>query len=321
MPRVTTGNTTASCIVIAQAAASPEDRKLLAPDKQRSGGQRSSCPPRPHWITVPLETRLYSGFQASDRAGAPTVTASPARWSRGSFPTLSMVGACRRSSCPLSGRHGWNVTGVWPFASGCQSAEWMVGTCVMMEGGSPIDASDGPGPMIRSCIMPAEHWEIRDTWHTSGLKCTGSHDVALTDVLVPDENFFGFPFGISFGGRRAASQRQPRVVRRKLRPGQPASHQRPVRLPSLARAGTWRSRPTSHRPRSGRAISGRPIRSNCSANAATTATPDAPHPRDRDPRRGEARRLSCWDPVFRTASVCQPRPLETGSLTKPGSVT
>ena len=108
----------------------------------------------------------------------------------------------------------------------------------MMEGGSPIDASDGPGPMIRSCIMPAEHWEIRDTWHTSGLKCTGSHDVALTDVLVPDENFFGFPFGISFGGRRAASQRQPRVVRRKLRPGQPASHQRPVRLPSLARAGT-----------------------------------------------------------------------------------
>jgi alkylation response protein AidB-like acyl-CoA dehydrogenase len=93
---------------------------------------------------------------------------------------------------------GWKVTGVWPFASGCQSAEWMVGTCVMMEGGSPIEASEGPGPMIRSCIVPAEHWEIRDTWHTSGLKGTGSHHVALTDVLVPDENFFGFPFGTSF---------------------------------------------------------------------------------------------------------------------------
>ena len=68
----------------------------------------------------------------------------------------------------------------------------------MMEGGSPIDASDGPGPMIRACLMPAEHWEIRDTWHTVGLKGTGSHHVALTDVFVPDENFAEVPFGTSF---------------------------------------------------------------------------------------------------------------------------
>jgi alkylation response protein AidB-like acyl-CoA dehydrogenase len=93
---------------------------------------------------------------------------------------------------------GWRVTGAWPFANGCQNAEWIAGTCVMMEGGSPIDAPDGPGPMIRTCLMPAEHWEIRDTWYTLGLKGTGSHHVALTDVFVPDENFFEFPFGASF---------------------------------------------------------------------------------------------------------------------------
>ena len=40
------------------------------------------------------------------------------------------------------------------------------GTCVMMEGGSPIDAWDKPGPVTRTFLMPAEHWEIRDTWHT-----------------------------------------------------------------------------------------------------------------------------------------------------------
>jgi indole-3-acetate monooxygenase len=93
---------------------------------------------------------------------------------------------------------GWQVTGDWPFASGCQNAEWIAGTCVMMEGGSPIDATHTPGPMIRTCLMPAEHWEIRDTWHTFGLKGTGSHHVTLTDVLVPDANFFEFPFGTSF---------------------------------------------------------------------------------------------------------------------------
>jgi indole-3-acetate monooxygenase len=93
---------------------------------------------------------------------------------------------------------GWRVTGVWPFASGCQNAEWISGACVMMEGGSPIDAGDGRGPMTRTCFMPVERWEIRDTWRTLGLKGTGSHHVALTDVFVPDENFFDFPFGASF---------------------------------------------------------------------------------------------------------------------------
>jgi alkylation response protein AidB-like acyl-CoA dehydrogenase len=93
---------------------------------------------------------------------------------------------------------GWRVTGAWPFVSGCQNAEWIAGTCVMMEGGSPIDASEGPSPMTRTCLMPAEHWEIRDTWHTFGLKGTGSHHVALTDVFVPDSNFLEFPFGTSF---------------------------------------------------------------------------------------------------------------------------
>jgi indole-3-acetate monooxygenase len=93
---------------------------------------------------------------------------------------------------------GWRVTGSWPFASGCQNAEWIAGACVMMEGGSPIDAGDRPGPMTRTCFMPAEHWEIQDTWRTLGLKGTGSHHVALTDVFVPDENFVEFPFGTSF---------------------------------------------------------------------------------------------------------------------------
>lgn len=93
---------------------------------------------------------------------------------------------------------GWKVTGVWPFASGCQNAEWIGGNCVMMEDGSPIDAGDAPGPMIRAFLMPAERWEIRDTWHTFGLRGTGSHHVALTDVFVPDENLMEFPFGASF---------------------------------------------------------------------------------------------------------------------------
>jgi alkylation response protein AidB-like acyl-CoA dehydrogenase len=107
-------------------------------------------------------------------------------------PGIQPVGTAERV------RGGWWVTGSWPFASGSQSAEWIAGTCVMMEGGTAIHASEGQGPMIRTCLTPAEHWQILDTWHTFGLRGTGSHHVALTDVFVPDENFFEFPFGTSF---------------------------------------------------------------------------------------------------------------------------
>jgi alkylation response protein AidB-like acyl-CoA dehydrogenase len=56
--------------------------------------------------------------------------------------------------------------------------------------------------MARTFLMPAGHWEIQDTWHVLGLKGTGSHHVALTDVFVPDENFFEFPFGVPFSPDR-----------------------------------------------------------------------------------------------------------------------
>ena len=93
---------------------------------------------------------------------------------------------------------GWRVTGIWPFASGCQNAEWIAGACVMMDGGSPLPALNGPGPMTRLCLISAEDWQVHDTWHTFGLRGTGSQHVELRDVFVPDRNFFDFPFGTSF---------------------------------------------------------------------------------------------------------------------------
>ena len=80
--------------------------------------------------------------------------------------------------------------------------------------------------MTRTCLMPAEHWEIRDTWRTLGLKGTGSHHVALTDGFVPDGNFFEFPFGASFA---------------------PDPHLRQV--PGDRRAFAWRSRSGDRRGR------------------------------------------------------------------------
>lgn len=88
----------------------------------------------------------------------------------------------------------WRVNGRWPFASGCLQAEWMIGLCVMTQGGKPLPGPAGHAapPMIRAFVLPARDWLIEDTWHVAGLKGTGSHHIALEDAIVPDANFFDF---------------------------------------------------------------------------------------------------------------------------------
>ncbi len=80
---------------------------------------------------------------------------------------------------PVDG--GYRVTGRWGFASGCQHAGWFVGHCVV---------DDGRMPPIRMMVMPANDVEIVDTWTSSGLRGTGSHDFTVDGVFVPDERTF-----------------------------------------------------------------------------------------------------------------------------------
>jgi indole-3-acetate monooxygenase len=86
---------------------------------------------------------------------------------------------------------GWRVSGRWPFASGCQDADWMIGVCVVTEGGKPIPGPSGDGlPLVRAFVLPSSEWQIEDTWHATGLKGTGSHHIALTETIVPTANVF-----------------------------------------------------------------------------------------------------------------------------------
>jgi alkylation response protein AidB-like acyl-CoA dehydrogenase len=83
---------------------------------------------------------------------------------------------------------GYVVKGRWPFASGCQHADVILGSCMLTEGGQPVA---GPaGPVSRIMVQPAGLWTIEDTWTVSGLKGTGSHHVAFAERFVPEEWFY-----------------------------------------------------------------------------------------------------------------------------------
>jgi alkylation response protein AidB-like acyl-CoA dehydrogenase len=65
------------------------------------------------------------------------------------------------------------VSGRWAFCSGITHADVLFAGCVL---------EDCPAVVA----LPTEQLQILDTWHTLGLRGTGSHDTVAEEVFVPD---------------------------------------------------------------------------------------------------------------------------------------
>ena len=65
------------------------------------------------------------------------------------------------------------VSGRWAFCSGITHADVLFAGCVL---------EDSPAVVA----LPTEQLQILDTWHTLGLRGTGSHDTVAEEVFVPD---------------------------------------------------------------------------------------------------------------------------------------
>ena len=74
---------------------------------------------------------------------------------------------------------GYRLSGRWPFSSGVDAAAWnLIGAIVQ----DPEAGTAEP----RIFVLPARDYTIIDTWHVIGLGGTGSKDVAVDDVFVPE---------------------------------------------------------------------------------------------------------------------------------------
>jgi alkylation response protein AidB-like acyl-CoA dehydrogenase len=80
---------------------------------------------------------------------------------------------------------GFTASGRWSFASGCQHCTALLGGALVAGDGGPELTAQGR-PDIRLLFFPAASVEVIDTWDVSGLRGTGSHDIAVRDVFVPD---------------------------------------------------------------------------------------------------------------------------------------
>jgi alkylation response protein AidB-like acyl-CoA dehydrogenase len=88
----------------------------------------------------------------------------------------------RGRAVPVDG--GYRFTGQWPFASGCDHADY-IAISALVEGADGAEGSRGISRGVsRLAIVPVDDVEILDTWHVSGLKGTASHDVRVDDLFV-----------------------------------------------------------------------------------------------------------------------------------------
>ncbi|OJU14643.1 MAG: acyl-CoA dehydrogenase [Afipia sp. 62-7] len=75
---------------------------------------------------------------------------------------------------------GYKLSGRWPFSSGVDSSTWN------MLAGIVSSEDDADGVEYRVFLLKHDDYKIIDTWNSTGLKGTGSNDVEVKDVFVPE---------------------------------------------------------------------------------------------------------------------------------------
>ena len=86
---------------------------------------------------------------------------------------------------------GYRVSGRWELASGSSHADWYIAGATIMRNGAPVIGPDGR-PWMREFFFPASEAQVIDTWESTGLRGTASHDYEVLDVFVPEHRTLWF---------------------------------------------------------------------------------------------------------------------------------
>ncbi len=99
--------------------------------------------------------------------------------------SVAGIGAAR----PVEG--GYRVSGRWPFVSGIKQATYSGGICFVFDGEAQRFGPDGQ-PAILVALWPIGDCLVIDNWDSTGLRGTGSHDIAVEDLFVPEIRIVDF---------------------------------------------------------------------------------------------------------------------------------
>jgi 3-hydroxy-9,10-secoandrosta-1,3,5(10)-triene-9,17-dione monooxygenase len=73
---------------------------------------------------------------------------------------------------------GYIVNGRWPFSSGVDNSDWNMLAVTVYEDDKAVD--------WRLCLVPKADYKVIDTWYAMGMVGTGSKDIEVKEVFVPE---------------------------------------------------------------------------------------------------------------------------------------
>ncbi|MFI9291517.1 3-hydroxy-9,10-secoandrosta-1,3,5(10)-triene-9,17-dione monooxygenase oxygenase subunit [Streptomyces gardneri] len=80
---------------------------------------------------------------------------------------------------------GFRLSGRWHFSSGCDHVQWVLLGCLVPDAeGNPVD--------MRTFLIPRSDYRVDDVWDTVGLRGSGSNDIVVEDVFVPEHRALSF---------------------------------------------------------------------------------------------------------------------------------
>jgi alkylation response protein AidB-like acyl-CoA dehydrogenase len=134
-----------------------------------------------------------AGWVFSTAAAGPLLTAfaSPesAKEIYANGPDVALPGASAPvgHAVPVDG--GYRLSGRWPLGSGTQHGDWLGIVTMVFDGDVPrIDAHGAPD--FKSMFLPRQDCELLDTWHSLGMRGTGSTHFVVNQAFVPEERVF-----------------------------------------------------------------------------------------------------------------------------------
>lgn len=133
---------------------------------------------------VALGTNVLASYLSADAARE--IFPTPSTLTAGSFNPAGRARVGGDGSLVLSGR--------WGFGSGASHSDWLTGACVLMDDRGEPMMSEAGRPEARLAFFPVADATIHDTWHTSGLRATASHDYEVDALAVPASHAMGFGF-------------------------------------------------------------------------------------------------------------------------------
>jgi alkylation response protein AidB-like acyl-CoA dehydrogenase len=107
-----------------------------------------------------------------------------------SEPIGVSAGSARERGRAVAVPGGYRVTGHWFFASGCMHSHLLHGACKVFDGDQPRLRPNGDQEIRIAYFYPKAQARIIDNWDVSGLRGTGSHDIAVDDLFVPEARTF-----------------------------------------------------------------------------------------------------------------------------------